>query len=243
MTASKCVCRVQFDEKAYVLHLDMSKETSESHSVAASGSSDVIKIFSCHNLQIKGTLQDSDLTSISGIQFHPENPHLLFSSSLNGCVQCWDLRTSTVGRMYRLRFQRDKEFCSFDVNCTGRTVAAGTDASSDDNDAFVIFWDTRLSMPLKVFEDVHSDDVTQVKFHPTNRHQLVTGSTDGLVCLLDLSEANEDDSLITVFNSESSVVSLAILPVINFNLGTHLNLESDRLFWCRLGLHLLSYKQ
>lgn len=48
---------------------------------------------------------------------------------------------------------------------------------------------------------------SQVKFHPDRRDVLASGSTDGLVCLFDISQPIEDDALFGTLNSESSVVS------------------------------------
>ena len=35
------------------------------------------------------------------------------------------------------------------------------------------------AQPLAKFGDCHSDDITQVRFHPTEASALITGSTDG----------------------------------------------------------------
>ena len=50
----------------------------------------------------------------------------------------------------------------------------------------------------------------QVKFHPNKSDWLATGSTDGLVCVFDISQSSEEDALVTTLNSESSVVSMWI---------------------------------
>ena len=50
----------------------------------------------------------------------------------------------------------------------------------------------------------------QVKFHPQRRDILASGSTDGLVCLFDISKPSEDEALYGTLNSESSVVGSLI---------------------------------
>ena len=60
------------------------------------------------------------------------------------------------------------------------------------------------TFPLNQLFDVV---VFQVKFHPTKPASLATGSTDGLVCVFDISQSSEEDALVTTLNSESSVVS------------------------------------
>ena len=59
------------------------------------------------------------------------------------------------------------------------------------------------------FRDV-SNVLFQVKFHPERRDILVSGSTDGLVCLFDISKPSEDEALYGTLNSESSVVGSLI---------------------------------
>lgn len=46
-----------------------------------------------------------------------------------------------------------------------------------------------------------------MKFHPSQPDSLATGSTDGLVCVFDISQTPEDDAILWTFNTESSVVS------------------------------------
>ncbi|XP_072024520.1 WD repeat-containing protein 89-like [Amphiura filiformis] len=102
-------------------------------------------------------------------------------------------------------------FTSFDVNCNDEILCAGTEAIEDD--AYLIFWDRRTTNLLGAYKESHSDDVTQhnpfvlkqVKFHPTMSDWLATGSTDGLVCVFDISQSSEEDALVTTLNSESSV--------------------------------------
>lgn len=60
----------------------------------------------------------------------------------------------------------EKNFCSFDVNCNGRFVCAGTEVT--DGDAFLLFWDTRQASLLGGYWDCHEDDVTQVQYTPLN---------------------------------------------------------------------------
>jgi len=65
-----------------------------------------------------------------------------------------------------------------------------------------------LRNPEKIsveFVESHNDDITQVQFHPTSPSKLLTGSTDGLICNFDLNVFNEDEELISVINSCSSI--------------------------------------
>jgi len=62
--------------------------------------------------------------------------------------------------------------------------------------------------PAGVLEP-HSDEVVQVKFHPIQRHMLLSGSADGLVCIHDTSLGLlEDDATVAVLNVEQPVSSM-----------------------------------
>ncbi|EPQ30929.1 uncharacterized protein PFL1_01827 [Pseudozyma flocculosa PF-1] len=85
-------------------------------------------------------------------------------------------------------------------------VAAGTELVGVD--AHVDIYDVRSpAAPLFRYTESHSDDVTSLRFHPSPHHAdiLVTGSTDGLVCAIDTTVDNEDDAVIAVGNTASSV--------------------------------------
>ncbi|AAS51702.1 ADL218Cp [Eremothecium gossypii ATCC 10895] len=57
--------------------------------------------------------------------------------------------------------------------------------------------------PLRAFVDSHHDDVTDVKFHPTDSNLLLSGSTDGYVNVYDLKQSEEDEALHQVINFAS----------------------------------------
>jgi WD40 repeat protein len=56
---------------------------------------------------------------------------------------------------------------------------------------------------LGSFDECHSDDVTCLKFHPLVPNAMISGSTDGLICLYQLSTFNQDDDLYQVIKDES----------------------------------------
>ncbi|KAL8923831.1 MAG: hypothetical protein Q9208_004392 [Pyrenodesmia sp. 3 TL-2023] len=61
------------------------------------------------------------------------------------------------------------------------------------------------------YVESHSDDVTDVSFHPASPSILLSGSTDGLVNLYDTAISDEDDALIQVFNHGSSIAHAGFL--------------------------------
>ena len=46
-----------------------------------------------------------------------------------------------------------------------------------------------------------------MRFHPAIADRLISGSTDGLVCVYDVAQETEDDALLQTFNPDVAVVS------------------------------------
>ncbi|CAN0282665.1 unnamed protein product, partial [Laminaria digitata] len=73
----------------------------------------------------------------------------------------------------------------------------------------VEFYDLRKTgKPLGTYSECHSDAVTQVRFHPTKRSFMLTGSEDGLMCFFDTGVSTEEDALDSVMNAECAVRSV-----------------------------------
>ncbi|OAQ97554.1 hypothetical protein LLEC1_05945, partial [Akanthomyces lecanii] len=65
--------------------------------------------------------------------------------------------------------------CSQETN----TIAVGTELK--DHMASIYLWDMgTASSPKAHYQEVHSDDVTELNFHRTQPALLLSGSTDGL---------------------------------------------------------------
>ncbi|KAG7253932.1 hypothetical protein CRUP_023461, partial [Coryphaenoides rupestris] len=75
---------------------------------------------------------------------------------------------------------------------------------------FLVFWDVRVTGKglLGVYSESHSDDITQVRFHPQDKDRLATGATDGLVNVFDLRRGDEEDALLATCNSGSTVAAV-----------------------------------
>ncbi|KAJ8932902.1 hypothetical protein NQ318_023203 [Aromia moschata] len=123
----------------------------------------------------------------------------------------WDLR---IPEKPALIFQdpafenntQARTFSCFDIACNERVITVGTDLF--EGDAFLLFYDVRNSKFLGGYWESHTDDITQVKFHPYDRDKLISGSTDGLINIYDLSQSSEDDALIDTLNTQSSIEQL-----------------------------------
>lgn len=82
--------------------------------------------------------------------------------------------------------------------------AAGTELT--DHQASVLIWDMRhLNAPTVQYIESHSDDVTELQFHPTRPRILLSGSTDGLVNIFDTTVTEEEDALHQTINHGASI--------------------------------------
>lgn len=172
--------------------------------LAVSGSDLTVRLHSKETLSLVAE-QRGHRGALCGVLFSHTSPHLLYSGSADGTVRVWDVREATPSAQL-FRSDPSHVYLSFDLNAVDTLLCAGTE-KVDDEDSFLVFWDVRkpgAAQPLGVYSESHSDDITQVRFHPMDRNRLATGSTDGLVNVFDLSCGAEDDALLATCNSDSS---------------------------------------
>jgi WD40 repeat protein len=112
-----------------------------------------------------------------------------------------------------VEYRAEAPILDFDMNSSHSMIACGTELVGED--ASILFWDLRSNQLLSRFTECHSDDVTQIRFHPTEANAMMSGSTDGLVCLYNLqdltkprpqgedTETAEDDCLYQVIKENS----------------------------------------
>lgn len=187
----------------------LSNEKKELFSVAVSTNNE-IKLYDQETFCTKGSLLGHS-GGISMIVFDKLHPNFLWSISLDGTLRLWD--TSKEEMTSTIISQRKEGYASMDISCDGSIMAVATEKSEEERTIFLEFWDIRKihEKPPKLlatFQDIHSDDITKLKFHPTNPKILATGSTDGLVTILDLTTFEEEDAFVQTLNTESSVSSM-----------------------------------
>ncbi|XP_010782268.1 WD repeat-containing protein 89 [Notothenia coriiceps] len=146
---------------------------------------------------------------LCGVVFSHTSPDSLYSGSADGTVRGWDVRRPGSEAVQVFKSGPSHNYCSFDLNCSDTLLCAGTEQVNDE-DSFLVFWDVRKpgSKLLGVYSESHSDDITQVCFHPREKDRLASGSTDGLVNVFDLSRGGEDEALLATCNSDSSAGSV-----------------------------------
>ncbi|KAM5273602.1 WD repeat-containing protein 89 [Ctenodactylus gundi] len=198
----------------YLLGIDTSKpaQTGKGSLVAVLCSNGSIRIYDKETLNVLREVRGHP-GLLSGVKFASSH-NSIYSASTDGTVKCWDARLASENPVQQFKGYPSNIFISFDISCNDHVICAGTEKVDDD--ALLVFWDARVNSqdlstsrdPLGAYSETHSDDITQVRFHPSNPHMLVSGSTDGLVNVFDISADTEDDALVTTCNSISSVSSV-----------------------------------
>nr|XP_033806808.1 WD repeat-containing protein 89-like isoform X3 [Geotrypetes seraphini]XP_033806809.1 WD repeat-containing protein 89-like isoform X3 [Geotrypetes seraphini]XP_033806810.1 WD repeat-containing protein 89-like isoform X3 [Geotrypetes seraphini]XP_033806811.1 WD repeat-containing protein 89-like isoform X3 [Geotrypetes seraphini]XP_033806812.1 WD repeat-containing protein 89-like isoform X3 [Geotrypetes seraphini] len=196
-------------DSTYLLSIDVSKGENR-QLVAISCSNKSIRIYNRETLAFLREY-DAHPNLLNGVRFAHTCENVLFSACSDGTVKCWDARCSSSNAVRVFSGFPLNVFISFDVNCNDTIICAGTEKYEDD--VFMVFWDARSNtqnmsateQPLGVYSDCHNDDITQIRFHPTNPNLVVSGSTDGLVNVFDINKDCEDDALVSTCNSNSSV--------------------------------------
>lgn len=179
----------------------------------------------------KGITQQIHDDIITDIKLVDEN--LFYSSSQDGTIKLWDLRDmknpSSVFSDDTDGEDQLKPINCFGLSCDGKFIGAGTNVV--DADAYVLFWDCRNPKVLGGYWETHTDDVTSIEFHPNKANTMLSGSTDGLINLFDISAPNEDDALQNSFNVESSIRKLKWVNIKNEDrIGCITDMETIQ-FW------------
>ncbi|XP_006891857.1 PREDICTED: WD repeat-containing protein 89 [Elephantulus edwardii] len=197
-------------EPTYLLGIDTSKtvQADKGGLAAVLCSNGSIRIYDKERLNILREFTEHPGV-LNGVRF-ANSCDSVYSAGADGTVKCWDARLASNKPVQLFKGYPSNVFISFDINCDDHVLCAGTEKVDDD--ALLVFWDARMNSqdlstrdPLGTYSETHSDDITQVCFHPSNRNMVVSGSTDGLVNVFDISFDNEDDALVTTCNSASSV--------------------------------------
>ncbi|KAJ2037980.1 hypothetical protein H4S04_008451 [Coemansia sp. S16] len=168
--------------------------------IAASTSDVCVKFFELSTLQSKGQLKyhKDQITEIKA------RSNSLLSASKDGQIAIWDLRQA-LSATPALTFKTKDPVLSFDMSIDDTMLVSGL-ALDKNCCAKINLWDPRtVAQPIAVFENSHSEDVSQIRCHPSISHQFLSGSSDGLLCTFDASQTDEDEALLYVANTEASI--------------------------------------
>lgn len=122
------------------------------------------------------------------------DPNLVQTSSTDGTVRTWDLRTQDSVEKFSLG-----HIPVHSCTCNGRFVAAGVGEK-------VVLWERTTKKIVTTFEDTHALDVLQIKFNPSYPNALVSGSEEGNLNVFDLtSTIDEVESFVGALNLNTAL--------------------------------------
>ncbi|KAL2129143.1 hypothetical protein VTI74DRAFT_8178 [Chaetomium olivicolor] len=144
----------------------------------------------------------TDHGNLTAAKVYSAADSVICTTGENGTVSVWDLRLDpSKAKAMQIGGNLPSLLslaCSNDTN----TIAAGTELAN--HQASIIIWDLRSpSAPRTQYTEGHSDDITQLTYHPANPSLLLSGSTDGLVNLTDTTITDEDEAVLQTFNHGS----------------------------------------
>ena len=165
---------------------------------ATIGSDDTLRIFDSA-LQVLQTARPRD-SGLSCLKTFSHNT--LATAGRDGTIRLWDARAKLVSQLAEPQGRSISALA-----CHGNMIAAGTESNKEGlGDVSVLLYDTRhTAAPLRDYPESHTDTITQLAFHPTQPNALLSGSTDGLVSIFDISQADEEDAIQQVLNPRSAV--------------------------------------
>ncbi|XP_044264408.1 WD repeat-containing protein 89 isoform X1 [Tribolium madens] len=219
-------------DNEYILHIAGTLETNPN--VAISLSNNTCEVYNLSNNQVDKLAVLAEHTDvITEIKFSTENSNLLYSGSCDGTVRLWDIRapkrSSVQFKDTTVMDVKNKSFNCFDISPNNKLLAAGTNLF--EGDSFILFWDVRKNSLLGGYWVSHTDDITQLKFHPDDSNKLISGSVDGLINLYDLSQRCEEDALLDSLNTVSSIEKLSWLRQGRTDIISCVTHTADVQFW------------
>lgn len=166
---------------------------------ATVGSDDSLRLFDISLRPIKNVISaHSGISCLAA--FGSEG---IATAGRDGMVRIWDARAERSG--LEATEPRGNAFSA--LISRDHFVAAGTESTKEGlGDVSVLLYDMRNpSVPIRSYVESHTDTITQLAFHPARSDVLLSGSTDGLVSIFDLSQSEEEDALQQVLNPRAAV--------------------------------------
>ena len=202
--------KVSLPGNPYVLDV----KTVRASGACNSADEDIVAIASDFSLYLVRMMGDGSLAPLSSVtECHSDriapisvdkaSPFSFWTGSLDRSFKLWDSREQPCKATVSCKTGNLPISC-ISSSCDGQIVATGTEMVGEDS--HILFWDRRnLGSPVLDFTECHQDDLTTISFHPSNPTVCFSAAVDGLICVFDLKEMDEEESLKRVLNCGSSV--------------------------------------
>lgn len=165
----------------------------------AIASDNSLRVFSPDDLR----LVRSFAQCVAGVTSLASDHSVTYVAGRDGAIRAFDVRSDDQSKLVG---QYDKGGISA-IAVQANLVAAGTESVKEGlGDVDVLVYDVRGStQPIRIFKESHTDTITNLTWHPSQTDLLMSGSTDGLVSIFDVQQADEDDALKQVLNPKTAV--------------------------------------
>ncbi|KAL2059996.1 hypothetical protein VTL71DRAFT_9818 [Oculimacula yallundae] len=161
---------------------------------------------------------NKDVTCLKAVSVGSEGDAVVVcTAGRDGRVVLWDPRSGS--KAGEVRSEGNAPILS--LACSSPYgLAAGTELTN--HQASVLVWDMRdLTAPVVQYIESHSDDVTELQFHPTRPQILLSGSTDGLVNIFNTTITDEEDALHQTINHGASISHANFLSEVDIFAVSH----------------------
>ncbi|OCL02231.1 WD40 repeat-like protein [Glonium stellatum] len=178
----------------------------ETKELAAISSDDSLRFFDTSSLKLSpnGLIKNVN-KSITCLERFDDEGNLYATTGRDGLIRFWDKRT--MSRAMEFQSPGNQALSSLVCSSSRNVVVAGVELEGNGpGDAPVFVWDTRNAASPKIeFLESHTDTITELQFHQSEPSLLLTGSTDGLVNIFDITKPDEEEALYQVINHGSAV--------------------------------------
>ncbi|KAG5970618.1 hypothetical protein E4U55_001541 [Claviceps digitariae] len=149
--------------------------------------------------------------NVTALRVYDEAAGVVCTAGEDGTVGVWDLRGAGEAARVAQFKAADAPILSLACSPSTKTIALGTELQN--HSASLHLWDLRClpGCPKAHYQDLHSDDITELAFHPSDPAVLLSGSTDGLVNIYDTRVPDEDELTVQTFNHNASIHHAAFL--------------------------------
>ncbi|KAH8813285.1 WD repeat-containing protein-like protein 89 [Xylogone sp. PMI_703] len=176
--------------------------TPTAHGIAAISSDDKLRLLdplalSKHALSTVPR-QNAEFTCLRALD---EENAIVCTGGRDGSICAFDLRNGDKV----LEVKSDQNAPILSLACLAPYgLAGGTELTN--HEATVLLWDMRQpAAPQVKYVESHSDDITELQFHPTQNSLLLSGSTDGLVNIYNTTISDEEEALHQTINLGHSI--------------------------------------
>lgn len=165
---------------------------------AAIGSDDTLRLF-----DLSGLTPLQSVACNKGVQCLLSHNQTLCTAGRDAYIRGWDTRS--MQKTFEIKEPKSAGFSA--IACHDHYIAAGTESTKEGlGDVSVQVYDTRKpATVLRTYEESHTDTITDIAWHPAQKNLLLSGSTDGLVSIFDVDQADEEDAIQQVLNPRSAV--------------------------------------